>query len=217
VITLEPAFGDALLEVHVRLGLERAEGQVLELRLHLGHAEPVGERRVDVERLLRDRLGLLRREVVERPHVVQAVGQLDHEHAQVARHRDEHLAEVLGLALLARGEGELADLGHAVHELRDLAAELALEVRLGGLRVLEHVVEEPRRDRRDVHLEVDEEARDLERVRQVGLARGALLPLVRLSRERVRALQHVEVRPRLVLRNLLDQCLQLGHDAKTFD
>jgi len=32
---------------------------------------------------------------------VQAIGHLDHQHAQVARHRHQHLAEVLGLPLLA--------------------------------------------------------------------------------------------------------------------
>src|SRR5207248_1737819 len=85
--------------------------------------EPVmAEGGVDVERLLGDLAGLLGRQVVERPHVVEAIGQLDHQHAQVARHRHQHLAEVLGLPLLARGEGQLADLGHAVHQLGDLLA-----------------------------------------------------------------------------------------------
>ena len=44
----------------------------------------------------------LRRQVVERPHVVRAVGELDQDDADVARHREDHLAEVLGLLLLAR-------------------------------------------------------------------------------------------------------------------
>jgi hypothetical protein len=54
-----------------------------------------------------------------------------------------------------RRERQLADLGDPVDQLGDLAPELALEVGLGGGGVLEHVVEEPRGDRRDVHLEVD--------------------------------------------------------------
>ena len=105
---------------------------------------------------------LLGRQVVERPHVVQPVGELDHQHAQVARHRHQHLAEVLGLALLARGEGQLADLGDAVHQLGDLLAELALEVLLGGRGVFQDVVEQAGRHRGDVHLESDEEVGDLE-------------------------------------------------------
>ena len=42
------------LQLGRHLGLQRAEGQVLELRLHPLHAEPVRERHVDLARLLRD-------------------------------------------------------------------------------------------------------------------------------------------------------------------
>ena len=56
---------------------------------------------------------------------MEPVGELDHEHADVPGHGHQHLAEVLGLPLLAGGEGELADLGDAVHQLGDLAPELA--------------------------------------------------------------------------------------------
>jgi hypothetical protein len=125
----------------------------------------VGERGVDVEGLLGDLLGLLPRQVVERPHVVEAIGELDHEHADVARHRHHHLAEVLGLALLARGKGQLPDLGDPVHQLGDLGPELSLEVVLGGMGVLQDVVEEAGGDGGHVHLEVDEEAGDLQGVR----------------------------------------------------
>ena len=95
---------------------------------------------------------------------MQPVGELDHQHAQVARHRDQHLPEILGLALFTRGERELADLGDAVDQLRDLPAELALEVGLGRGGVLEHVVEEAGGHGGDVHLEVDEEVGNLKRV-----------------------------------------------------
>ena len=88
---------DALVE----LGLQVPERQVLELPFELPDPEAVGERGVNVERLLRD-VGLaLRREMTERPHVVRAVGELHEDHADVARHREEHLAEVLRLLLLA--------------------------------------------------------------------------------------------------------------------
>ena len=81
---------------------------------------------------------------------------------------------------------------------------------LGGVRVLEDVVQEPGRHRGHVHLEVDEEAGDLEGVGEVRLAGGALLALVGALRESVGALQQVQVGARLVLRDLLDQRLELG-------
>ena len=53
-LALQPALGHPALQLEVVVGLQRAERQVLELGLDLGHAEAVGERRVDVERLLGD-------------------------------------------------------------------------------------------------------------------------------------------------------------------
>jgi len=68
-------------------------------------------------------------------------------------------------------------------------------------------VQEAGRHRGDVHLERDEEAGHFEGVRQVRLAGGALLTAVRTLREPVGALQHRQVRARLILRDLLDQRL----------
>ena len=209
-LALEPTLGHPAHEGLIVVGIERAEGQVLQLRLHLRHAQPVGEGRVDVEGLLGDLLGLVPRQVVERPHVVEPVGELDHQDPQVAGHGHHHLAEGLGLPLLAGGEGELADLGDSVHQLGDLAPELALEIGLGGQGVLEHVVEETRRHRGDVHPEVDEEAGHLQGMGEIRLAGRALLALVGTLGVAVGALDHSQVRARLVFRNLVDQCRELG-------
>jgi hypothetical protein len=45
--------------------------------------------------------------VLERPHVVQAVRELDQDHADVLGHGEDHLAEVLGLLFLRGLEGDL--------------------------------------------------------------------------------------------------------------
>src|SRR5665647_1663374 len=81
---------------------QRREGEVLELPLEVVDAEPMGERRVDLERLLRFLDLLLLTEVAERVHVVQTVTELDQDDADVRRHRDDHLAVVLGLFFLLR-------------------------------------------------------------------------------------------------------------------
>ena len=62
-------------------------------------------------------------------------------------------------------------------------------------------------------LKFDEEAGDLEGVGEVGLAGGALLALVGALGEAVGALQEIQVGARLVLRNLLDQRLELGQPS----
>jgi hypothetical protein len=92
-----PASRPAAARQLVGLGLEEAEGQVLHLPLHLPDAQPVGQRREHLQRLARHALGhrLLGGGVPAQG--LQARGQPQHHHAQVARERQQHLAHVLGL------------------------------------------------------------------------------------------------------------------------
>ena len=133
------------------------------------------DRRVNLHRLARDLLLAFGGEMVERAHVVQAVGQLDQHDANVVRHRDDHLAEILGLLFLAALKRDLRDLGHAVHQLRDLGTEVRLHLGQRRVRILDHVVQQAGDDRRHVELELRDNHRDVERMRDVGLARFALL------------------------------------------
>jgi len=133
---------------------------------------------------------------------VEPVRQLDHQDPDVPGHGDQHLAEVLGLALLAASERELADFGHAVDQLGDVRAEALAEHLLGRRRVLQDVVQEPGRHRRDVHLEVDEEPGHRQGVDVVGFPRHPSLAAVDLLGEGIGAADEVQVGPRLVARNL---------------
>ena len=83
-------------ESHRVLVLER---QFLQFAEHLVETQPVGDRRVDLEGLAGDPAPLRRAHRIEGAHVVQAVGELDQDHPQIARHRQQHLAEILGLRL----------------------------------------------------------------------------------------------------------------------
>src|SRR5205807_6152307 len=58
---------DPFDDIVVRLGLEVAEGEVFELPLDLADAEPVSQRGVDVERLVRDLAALGLGEWLQRP------------------------------------------------------------------------------------------------------------------------------------------------------
>src|SRR5215207_7177331 len=84
-------------QLPVLLRVQVLEGEVFQLGAQAPHAEAVRDGREDVERLLRDAAALLRLEVLERAHVVEPVGQLDEDDAHVVHHREEHLADVLGL------------------------------------------------------------------------------------------------------------------------
>ena len=201
------AIGEHVDELPELVRLEVLEGEVLELPLDLPHAEPMRERRVDLHRLARDAGLLVRRQVGERPHVVEPVGELDDHDADVLGHREEHLSNALGLLLLdAAGAPELGELRDPVHELADLAAEALLEVRDGDVGVLRHVVQERGGQRLGVHLQRGEVVGDLHRMADIRFTRCAHLPLVRGRGRLVRAPDQalVDVRP---------MALRLDHDV----
>ena len=172
---------DEVVELGEALRVEGGEGEVLELLLDLLHPEAVGQRGVDVERLLGDALLLRRRHGGDRPHVVQAVGELDDQHAQVAGHGDEHLAHRRRLLRLPGVELDALELGDAVDDGGDLRPEVLLHVAERDLGVLDRVVEEGRGDGDLVEPDVGDDAGHGQRVVDVALAAGAELAAVRLG------------------------------------
>ena len=161
--------GEVLRDLLVLLGLEVLERQVLELPFDLPDAETMGQRRVDLDGLARDPLLLLRRERRERAHVVEPVAELDDHDAEVVRHREDHLADVLGLMRVARLALKAPQLGYALHQAADLVAELEADVLDGARGVLRHVVQQRRRDRRGFHAQLGDEHRHRGGVRDVRL------------------------------------------------
>ena len=120
-LAVRAAVGDERLDLLVLAGMQRLEREVLELPLERVDAETMCKRRIDLERLLRRLHLLLLRQVLDRAHVVQAIRELDRDHARVVGHRHDHLAVVVGLRLLAGLELDPRQLRHALDELRDLA------------------------------------------------------------------------------------------------
>ncbi len=88
------------------------------------------------------RLALLARDELQGAHVVQAVGELDQQHAHVVRDGQQQLAEVLGLLRPFGHEVEPLDLGQAIDERPDLRAEQLVDLLAGGGRVLDGVVQD---------------------------------------------------------------------------
>ena len=141
---------DALFQHRVAPRMQGAEAEVLQLGLDQVHAQALGDRRVDLQRFGRDAAARVHALRAERAHVVQAVGELDQDHAQVARHRQQHLAEAFRVGFLAVAELQLVQLGDAVDQFGHGRAELGGD-RLGReRRVLEGVVQ----DRRDQGFDV---------------------------------------------------------------
>jgi hypothetical protein len=129
---------------------------------------------------------------------VHAVGELDHDDADVAHHREQHLAEALGLRFLAVLELDLVEFADAVDELRDHLPEHRRDLGLRGGRVLDDVVQDRRHQRVGIQLQVGEDVGDRDRMGDVGLARDALLALVALGAEVVGLADPLDLRGRQV-------------------
>ena len=153
----------------------------------------------------------LRRHVLERAHVVQPVGELDQQHAHVVGDGEQELAQVLGLLGLARDQVEPLQLGQALDQMADVGAEDLVDLGARGRRVLDGVVQQRRRDRGVVELEVGQDRRDLERMGEIRIARGALLLAVRLHGVDIGAVEQRLVGVRVVAADPLDQIVLPHH------
>jgi hypothetical protein len=76
----------------------------------------------DFESLTRLTCLLFGRQESHRAHVVQTIRNLDHEHARVPRHRDDHLAD--GFALGGGAQNDLVEFGDSVDKVSDLVTEI---------------------------------------------------------------------------------------------
>ena len=183
--------GDQPDDLVVPLGMQDREREILQLPLHGRHAEPVRERGQHLEGLPRLAGLLVRRQEAHGAHVVQPVGQLDHQHPRVLGHRDDHLADRLGLGGVT--ELDLVQLGDAVHQVRDLVTEVGGGVLQRVVGVLDRVVQQRGHQRGGVHAQVGQDGRDRQRVGDVRIAGLAELPVVRLLGDLVGALDQLQV------------------------
>ena len=153
----------------VPLRLERLEGEIFKLPLHLPDAEALCEWGVDLKRLSSDAALLLCWERSKRSHVVQPIAKLDQHHADVLRHGKEHLANVLGVLLLGAHCGELAQFCDAINEGADLIAEALCDLGGGDRCVLWNVMEQRGHEGCRIKAEVGKDQRRLSGVGHIRL------------------------------------------------
>ena len=157
---------------------------------------------------------LVFRQVAQRPHVVEPVGQLDEDHADVVDHRQEHLPEVLRLAFLAGGEADRADFGDPLDHMGDFGAEKLANPVDGGEGVLDDVVEQAGRDRHDVQFHVGEEVGHGQGVNQVGLPGMAHLAAVLEGGKDIGPPEQLNVGVRAVGTDFFEQILEANHENR---
>ena len=160
-----------------------AEGEVFKFAAHLAHAETMSQRGVDVESFACNRFLPIGLQVLESTHIMEAVGQLDENHANIGDHGQQHLAHVFGLAVFAVGELDLVDLGDTFNNVRHLIAKTSLDFFAGGGGVFHGVVEESGGDGGGVHLHLREHLCNFKGMNDVGLAGSSNLAFMVLNAE----------------------------------
>jgi hypothetical protein len=193
------------------LGLKLFEGEVLELGAHVLHAHAAGERGIDLHRLGGDALAPIRRQVGDGAHIVQAVGQLDEQHAHVGGDGEEELAEVLRLGLFPAHQVEPLDLGQAVDDLADIRAEELVDLGPRRIGVLDGVMQQRHGYRRIVELQIREDRCDFERMGEIRVARGAPLRAVLLHGVDVGLVEKRLVGMRVIRLHPLDELVLTHH------
>ena len=203
--------GHLLGELAIGLGFQVSKCQFLQFRLNPINTQAVGNGGKDLEGLLGDLLLLLGIEKVQGAHVVKPVGQLDEDHLDILHHRQDHLAEVLGLLLFTGLKAYLADLGHPIYQLGDLITKAFLDLLHRSQRVLDGIVEQAGNDARHIQLHLNQDPCHFERMDKIGFAGTAHLPLMNLGREDIGLLQKPEVCRGIVGLNLFCYVIESKH------
>ena len=114
-------------------------------------------------------------------HVVGAVGQLDQDDPDILGHGHHHLAEVLGLGLLAIAKLQLVELGDACYQLGDGIAKQFGQIGLGDRGIFDDVVQHGSHQGFMIEAHVAKNAGNGNRVGDIGLAAGTHLSLVSIT------------------------------------
>jgi len=195
-------------------GMQPAEGAVFELALHPMNAEAIRQRHINIAGLLGDAAGLFLIQVMQRAHIVQSVGQLDQQNADILGHGHQHFAEVLRLPRTRRAEFHLRDFREPLDQKSHLCAKQRLQFLRRGQRVFHGVVQQARRNGHLVEPHFGQHAGHLERVHQVGLSREPLLSLVHLGGIHIGPLQQRQVAIGVVGKHPIRNVVEAQHGIR---
>ena len=138
---------DLLLNRLVVFGVLVFETEVFKFGLNGKQSQAMRQGGIDVERFACNLVLLGWWHRLERAHIVQSVGHLDKNHANIVAHSEQQLAEILGLCRSLRTENTAGDFGQTVNNLRNLLAKHRLDVLGGVFRIFHHIVQKCRTNR----------------------------------------------------------------------
>ena len=118
------------------------QAQILQLPLHLLHAQTVGDGGIDLHGLQGLLPLLFRSLVLHGAHIVQPVGHLDEDDTDVLAHGQEHFAQILHLLLRLGGGLHSRQLADPLHNVSNGGGKGLGNVLMGGIGILDGIVEQ---------------------------------------------------------------------------
>ena len=128
-------------------GVEVLEAQILQLPLHLLHTKAMGDGGIDLHGLEGLLLLLGRSLILHGAHIVETVGDLHQDNADILAHGQQHLPQVLHLLLFLGGIMDAGQLADALYQVRHRGGEHLRHLLMGSACVLDGIVEQCCHDR----------------------------------------------------------------------
>ncbi len=144
------------------------------------HAQSVRNGGINFQCFFGDPSSFFRFECFQGAHVVQAVGQLHDDDANVLSHGQSHLLEVLSLFFGGGFKFELREFADAVHQFGNGLAKLVRQGALADTRIFNHIVQHGGHQALMIHVHVGQVLGHFQGVCDVGLATAAFLAVVGL-------------------------------------
>ena len=183
-----------LRQYPVTIRIQVVKTQIVQFLIKAVQSQPIGDRRVNIGGFLRDAPALFRRHGLQRAHVMQAVGQFDQNNAHVARHSQQHFAEIFRLRVDFGLEFDFVELGNAVDQFRHRFAELLGNLFLGRRRILYHIVQQRGHQSLRVQMPLRQDAGHRYRMGNISFAAFAKLSAMRQTAEFERCLDLRDIR-----------------------
>lgn len=195
------AYCNFIHQVIVYIRLQIFQGKVVKLHLDFGNAQALCDGRIDFHGFPGYLLLLRRRLVLQGTHIMEPVGKLYHNDADVLCHGKEHFTEVLCLHFLLirgfivpvpliTGEVNLLELCYAVHQKGHIRAEFLFDFLFGHDRVFHHVMKKACFYRFLIQLQIRQDNGHAERMDDIRLAGLTHLPFVGGIGNFIRFLDH---------------------------
>ncbi|RMN46324.1 hypothetical protein ALQ59_05621 [Pseudomonas syringae pv. apii] len=193
LLAIAPGALDRLVDSRGAHRVHGLETQVFKFDAHTVHAQPIGDGGIDFEGFLGDAAALFTGQDFQCAHVVQAVGELDQNHADVPRHGHGHFLEVFGLSFGFGLEVHLGQFADPVDQFRDGFAKLRAERFLGNTGVFDDVMQHRSHQALMVHVHVSKDIGHRKRMGDVGFTAATALAIVGLFGVEIRSADQIDL------------------------